>query len=328
MKNSLKYFLLWQNKRNELPVQDDPQADWNQIQSLLDKHMPVKKTGGFKGFKTLPALFITFSAAAMIYLAGNIYSLEKHNHAAKRHFHKGNTMQPGQPFVDSSNTPGSKSSNDSLPSGNQNIIGQDSTGPDGKPIANSPALVASASNSKNNSLSYTNKPAGRLAGANGRTNSTAIVAQNNNRMQKAVTNNKAGQGRGWYSTHGIHSVTPGRGNDRLTKAAGDNKTGSNTISNNKTDQNTAATNAFNNRSLDGPLTPALLPVLKFDMNLNKIQQPSLPGLSSAVNKMHALRGNQTKGNKKDKPGKPQNNKPSNIDWGIMMGVNTSGAGIR
>ena len=54
MKNALKNFLLWQKKRNELQVNDDPQADWGQMQWLLDEHMPVvKKPGGFIRFLDL-----------------------------------------------------------------------------------------------------------------------------------------------------------------------------------------------------------------------------------------------------------------------------------
>jgi hypothetical protein len=36
MKHSLKNLNLWQKKRNELPINDEPQNDWLAIQSLLD----------------------------------------------------------------------------------------------------------------------------------------------------------------------------------------------------------------------------------------------------------------------------------------------------
>jgi hypothetical protein len=46
MKNSLEHPILWQ-KRNEWQIEDDAQTDWQQMQGLLDMHMPV--TGGISG---------------------------------------------------------------------------------------------------------------------------------------------------------------------------------------------------------------------------------------------------------------------------------------
>ena len=46
MKNSLKYLGLWQKKRSELKINDDPQADWMQMQDLLDKHLHDAGSGG------------------------------------------------------------------------------------------------------------------------------------------------------------------------------------------------------------------------------------------------------------------------------------------
>jgi hypothetical protein len=92
MKDSLKQLKFWQKKRNELQINDDPQADWLSMQSLLETHLPVnnhptiKKGSSFKGkiFKMLPKLLVTFSAAAMVYTASH-FILKKVQHHHTRH---------------------------------------------------------------------------------------------------------------------------------------------------------------------------------------------------------------------------------------------------
>jgi len=91
MKDSLKHLKFWQKKRNELQINDDPQADWLSMQSLLETHLPVsnhpviKKGSSFKVkiFKMLPKLLVTFSAAAMVYTASHIILKKVHQHHAR-----------------------------------------------------------------------------------------------------------------------------------------------------------------------------------------------------------------------------------------------------
>lgn len=77
MKGSTEHPILWQ-KRNEWLIEDDPQTDWQQMQSLLDTHMPVSNgassgsgnaglSGGVSGIKLISAFIVAFSAAAIIY---------------------------------------------------------------------------------------------------------------------------------------------------------------------------------------------------------------------------------------------------------------------
>ena len=86
MKNSLKYFSLWQKKRGELQIDDDPQKDWAEMHSLLDQHMPTSAVGetgtGSKVFKSLSVTFISLSAAAMVYVAAHVVELEKHKQSS------------------------------------------------------------------------------------------------------------------------------------------------------------------------------------------------------------------------------------------------------
>jgi len=42
MKNSLKYLGLWQQKRSELRIDDDPKTGWQQMQGLLSQYLPLE----------------------------------------------------------------------------------------------------------------------------------------------------------------------------------------------------------------------------------------------------------------------------------------------
>jgi hypothetical protein len=81
MKKTFNYPELWQQKRNELPVYGDPDADWLEMQAALDKLMPViiaiKKPYNPKGLKGLYKLFIGFSTAAVIYGGVHYYFSKK-----------------------------------------------------------------------------------------------------------------------------------------------------------------------------------------------------------------------------------------------------------
>ncbi|MDB5110214.1 MAG: hypothetical protein JWR67_1328 [Mucilaginibacter sp.] len=71
MKNSLKDLKLWQTKRNELHITDDVEQDWLEMQGLLDENMPVditpQKTSANIA-RLLWALFAALIIAVLIYL--------------------------------------------------------------------------------------------------------------------------------------------------------------------------------------------------------------------------------------------------------------------
>jgi hypothetical protein len=83
MKKALNYPELWQQKRNKLPVDGDPNAGWLEMQAILDSVMPVtaviKKPYSPKGIKGLHKLLIGFSTAALIYGAVQLYLSRQHN---------------------------------------------------------------------------------------------------------------------------------------------------------------------------------------------------------------------------------------------------------
>jgi len=84
MKKALNYPQLWQQKRNELPVDGDPNADWLEMQAMLDSVMPVtaviKKPYNPKGIKGLYKLLLGFSTAVLIYGAVQLYLSRKQSH--------------------------------------------------------------------------------------------------------------------------------------------------------------------------------------------------------------------------------------------------------
>ncbi|HVV55015.1 MAG TPA: hypothetical protein VHC47_06815 [Mucilaginibacter sp.] len=74
MKEALKYRKLWQLKRSEWKIDEDPQNDWMAMRDLLDKQLPVETTGrgpkpsSYKGPGLISSLLIILSAAAMSYI--------------------------------------------------------------------------------------------------------------------------------------------------------------------------------------------------------------------------------------------------------------------
>lgn len=93
MKNPVQYLKLWQEKRSELQINDDPASDWLGMQALLDEHLPVGdlpdsgKSSKPPRFKLLSMMFIALSAAAMVHFAVK-FSKPKVNAHHPKHSHK------------------------------------------------------------------------------------------------------------------------------------------------------------------------------------------------------------------------------------------------
>lgn len=86
MKKVLKHAELWQKKRDQLPVNGNPDAGWSKMNSLLDKQMPVsgivKKPFRINRIK-LPKwglhVFVGVSSVVAMYTGYKLY------HSAKQH---------------------------------------------------------------------------------------------------------------------------------------------------------------------------------------------------------------------------------------------------
>ncbi|GAA4324447.1 hypothetical protein GCM10023149_26050 [Mucilaginibacter gynuensis] len=77
MKQALKYLELWQQKRAGLPINDDANADWLDMQAMLDVQLPGGSTGGgsitqymqaFK-YKLLSYIVVAVSVTTVLYFA-------------------------------------------------------------------------------------------------------------------------------------------------------------------------------------------------------------------------------------------------------------------
>ena len=99
MKNALKYLALWQKKRGEWPVDDDPQSDWLQMQPLLDQHMPLAgtqiggKPSGIKALSLWAKLGLVLSAVVVIYSAYYLLSTKANKRPHVNKFHKENAVK-------------------------------------------------------------------------------------------------------------------------------------------------------------------------------------------------------------------------------------------
>lgn len=103
MKDSLKYSDLWRKKREELPVDTEPQAGWQEMQTLLDLHLPIvpvapaapvsKLAKVIKAIKAMKATSLLVASLTVATVAGTtIYLLKNRQHTEESHQHKNNNQ--------------------------------------------------------------------------------------------------------------------------------------------------------------------------------------------------------------------------------------------
>ncbi|MCC8426460.1 porin family protein [Mucilaginibacter sp. UR6-11] len=88
MRNSEQYLGLWQQKRNELPISYDVQADWADMQQLLDQNLPVNDPAGNTNAGAQLAHLVRFKllyAVIALLLAGALTYLIVHHRAATKY---------------------------------------------------------------------------------------------------------------------------------------------------------------------------------------------------------------------------------------------------
>jgi len=156
MKNSLKNLKLWQKKRNELPVSDDKHADWLDFNALLDQHMPVTASAEkvswlrSKKLKTFALTFVSFSAAAMVYVVSSVYHSKNKGDKNEIHYRNHSRVNSGSANLKDSVTRADRSfkrdSADLLNTNNTRKM--DSISPGGANLLNSPSKGATTSSSK------------------------------------------------------------------------------------------------------------------------------------------------------------------------------------
>jgi hypothetical protein len=343
MKNSVKYLKLWQKKRNEMPVADDQQADWLDMQAILDEQMPLTagenaKPARSKRFKLLSVMFVSLSAAAMTYVVTNVVELNRHhtysNHQKyKSYLHKESASISGVPDSSSADNTGNRIK-DSLQAAQLQAVTQN-TGIAKPGLSESPATNTSAGKlqDKNSAVSV-NKS--KLAAANSQhgNHSVVIPVPNIQNGHKVAGVSLAGN----KSTH--------RGLLSGDKSVRRNSAGS-VVNKNHNLQVPGRSGGSANHNLfideikqniadkggNNPQIPALFssaPAIVFNAGVNSFQPLSIqvPDFAAIQKQLsNGLQGN-SRTNVKTKNAKETNARnPSrlNIDWGLLAGVNSSGS---
>jgi hypothetical protein len=344
MKNSFKYLKLWQKMRSEMPVTDDPQADWLDMQVLLNEQMPVtavesEKPARSKRFKLLSVMFVSLSAAAMTYVVTNVVELKKHqtysNHQKyKSYFHKDSTSNSVVPDSTSAGNTGD-SNKDSLRAVQMQAATQN-TGIEKQVLSEKPATVSSGGTLPvKNSGAALNK--NKLTAANNPNNSqpsiTPIIRNihNGNIVARSLLiGNKSNRGRlstGGKSTRRNGAVAVVNTNHNIPAPGSSIRPSNHGLLGNEIEQNMAAKGA---NDLQTPFLFSSAPAIVFNGGINSFRAVSIPASDFTTNQK-LLSGRLQAGIKGISKGKnvkvtnANNPSPLNIDWGLLAGVNSSGS---
>jgi hypothetical protein len=347
MRNWNQYLELWQQKRDELHVDIDAQADWSEMHDQLDKYLPVQNPGGGGANtggqasnlgKQLSQLikFKLFYVVGGLILAGAVtYSVMQHraaiknNKAVKTEVRKDSVATHNVSVTDSLSASNSNSAADSL-GNHQNLpsdaaksddskIGKDElrlamhNKADASSIKNNDANSGSANNNRRILSSSNNLTNGLRLNSNGRSGSNTQLG-NNSRRINVNSNNPAGLRRGLLAGNNYQNPEADRSGSMVTE---------------------------NNRNDNTPLlitAPATIALTWDDIVAgNKTYSTSL--LAKLTRRVRSVRilGNpieKTKvsknatGNKKQPRSKNSTNSKnsigSDLDWGILTGINSSG----
>ncbi len=332
--------MLWQKKRSELPVNDNPQADWNDMRSLLDKHLPVTGNSGgglsSKKFKLWPMLLVSLSAAAMTYFT--VHIVEKRNKQYQHH-NKNYKLRAGTShYGDSLSSADSSTRKDSTANKDDSLAGLKQAG------ANNPGMAKPGSDKTANTTSGTIPAKDSSAAAKGGNSvlanisvkSRAIVnsRQNKNAGRTSLANNQVGHNRPFSSRGGQNStiLAPGT-NQGLFQSRGTRQPNTSNMAGHQYNAD-----ASNSKMLPGEsiyLTPAQ-PKPDFDLGTNylasatgasnnlTLQKPVFARLNDGKkSSQNGKNDKQKNGIGKNAKGKPPT--PLNLDWGILAGVNSSGS---
>jgi hypothetical protein len=326
MKNSLRYLKLWQKKRNELQVNGDEKTGWQEMQGLLDQHMPVSDpddgngSSGSKKFKLLPILLVSLSAAAMTYFAAHVVITKIHYN--KQHHHKHwrqheNGLIGDSSSTDSLNTQHSvASAKDSFFALKQNAAIKN-TGT-GKVITGKPAQLSSATTT-NTELSTT--------------------AKKNNPVELSVADkNQSGVNRQSYSKPANISPVNNKTKVNSRFLSYNNKSDAqlNAVTDHKTGNNRNSTGAApltndNHSASDEFITP-VSPNPGFDKIKSYRFDITSQGLTNKIvyesvfNRLKdSGRAGKNAGNSKGQNAGAKKSTSTNLDWGFLAGVNSSGS---
>ncbi|SDP71789.1 Outer membrane protein beta-barrel domain-containing protein [Mucilaginibacter sp. OK268] len=341
MKSSLNKLNLWQKKRNELPIKDEPQNDWLAMQSLLDLHLPsvpvvpkkvpasskvLKVVKALKAIKGSSLLFTTLTAAACASLV--IYSVHKKHQQHTKIEHKkhkeikSNGNLSNTLIIDSLNLTDSISNKkDSLSALNSPTTGKDTaiviqhrTSPTVKNNINNKNLVVVT-----NSVNQT------IAGSNNKKHPALISYNNQKAMQNAVIAN------GYAKTNTallLQGVNPGSQLNIMTGLVNFPFNGGVVITPTNGDGHQSLINSIDSVQKNNDKY-IIQPSQTSFLNSGTITGQNTVGINKNTGKTNKQAAARFKGPQKFKKEKPTSNSnnllPSDLDWGILIGVNSSGS---
>jgi hypothetical protein len=364
MKDLFKDPDLWRQKRAELPVDSEPQSGWQEMQSILDKHLPVlpltaaphvsklaKIIKAVKAMKVTSILIASLTVATVTGTAIYLINNEQHKNASHRKSKKHSPVMGKDSLVDSL-TANSSNLNDSpdivrdslnglkekkneqslYVNKNDSIINPAKTNPasnSSKSKANGLFPISTVNNQQTISARQkgnSNIIKSRLTGSNGYNNgSSALPGKYRNTKQFGPTGNQTAQ---QVLTNGIDATN--KNNLADNQAMQDGSPASSTL--------TPYTNAnlqswqltgINNNTFIRPQVFANQPLSKFVIGnyyysrLSPLSDNKISNSKNKTGKNRSATGSKTK--RTNSLGRSLSTAFANTDWGILLGVNSSGS---
>ncbi|MDB5115556.1 MAG: hypothetical protein JWQ79_1048 [Mucilaginibacter sp.] len=345
MRNSSKYLKLWQQKRSELQIGDDPQTGWLEMQALLDEHLPItqpvnlytdEKLAHLVKYKWLYLLAAALVAALIIYFTLHQPIRTKTDKVNKTKLEKDSVVNSrvNKPARSINVAPDSTAINTEI---NPLVINgmPDKSSTNGVKVSKSAAitsdsidLAGKAANSNDRSeAKYPAEAFNHKAIKPGSNNKITNVSSSNavisNRLS-AVNKSNSFRLKHHENKPGLfnrqtpaqvvmsHSL-PVRGNNQLT---GSGKTG---------DRNKYGSQ--DQVDISGKLPVYQLQLSPPKLNFNWSVNTSLSiAIKSTNNKItEKMAAGKSLADKKVKQIKINNSKASGVDWGILAGINLPGS---
>lgn len=216
MKDSLRDSKLWQQKRNELKVDANPEQDWGEMSSLLDQHLPVAPNGnptggksglgnfgGIAGIAGISVVMIAITVYLAAHFGGN---KNDKNRPDSGNFKQQTELVSGRDSLNAANRPDIASAKDS------NLLADKTKA--GSAVNTAPG-AGSSSTSNTNATGTTSAKLGAASSAvskpgSGNITGTKITGSNLNAPSGRVVSSNRGSANSVLKNAGTFS-TPGRG---------------------------------------------------------------------------------------------------------------------
>ncbi|MDB5146033.1 MAG: hypothetical protein JWQ57_53 [Mucilaginibacter sp.] len=357
MKDLFKDPDLWRQKRGELPVDSEPQSGWLEMQSILDKHLPVlpvttaphvsKLAKIIKAVKAMKATSILIASLTVATVAGTvIYLVKNEQHKNTSHHQpKKHSQVIGKDSLNTTATPsdslinvntGTDDSLQALNAGGKELVTSTNKTDSINSTANinptgSSYIKTGASASKNNQSvmkgqtgSGNNASNPILIHSNHSNSNYIIPGKHHGGNQSAYVGNKTTQN---SSVAGVNTMN-GSPNSNFTQNGNSTNNSPLILSANTT--SIGQLSGTNNNTFMQPQIFANQPLSKFVIGNPYYNKPGTTAQSKNSNsknkiiKKKSVAGGKTKG-AKGSSGRSLSTVFANVDWGVLLGANSSGS---